>query len=203
MDRFHTFRKAAGLALCGMLAAGPGRADAAELPPGTRIDAKNVDAVQTDSFEGHTIADLMPPSMLRAVKEAGMVIDLKASTPMRYNARVIEATKLQGATAGIDDKRHLTGFTTGIPFMNISDTDPQGGLKLIYNIMRSPWFADAVDFDPMVFLTTTKAQGLSKELHTKYGRLLQNGRLSQPYILADDGVVKREMLMFTYSSRAA
>lgn len=198
MDSLFTPRTAARLALCGLLATGSTLADAAELPPGTRIDAKNVDAVQTDSFEGHTIADLMPPSMLRAVKEAGMVIDLKASTPMKYNARVIEATKLQGATAGIDDKRHLTGFTTGIPFMNISDTDPQGGLKLIYNIMRSPWFADAVDFEPMVFLTTTKAQGLSKELHTKYGRLLQNGRLSQPYILADDGVVKREMLMFTY-----
>lgn len=188
------------LVFCGLLAVGSagGSAAAAELAPDTRIDASNIDAVQSETFEGHRIADLMPSSMLRAIKEAGMVIELKASTPLKHNQRVIEATKVQGDKAAIDDNRRLTGFTTGIPFMNISETEPQAGLKLVYNIMRSPWFADVVDLDPMVFLTTTKAHGLSKEMHTKYARLLQAGRLDPPYTLSDDGVVKREMLLFTY-----
>lgn len=191
-------RSAAGLALAGLLAAGSAPAHAADLKPGSRIDASNVDAVQSDTFEGHTIADLMPPSMHRAVTQAGMVIELRASAPLQYNQRVVKATELQGGQAGIDANRKMTGYTTGIPFMHLDPADPQSGLKLVYNIMRSPWFADAVDFQPMVFLTTTKATGLNKELYTKYGRLLQTGRLSTPYAMTDDGVIKRELMMFTY-----
>lgn len=191
-------RSAAGLALAGLLAAGSAPAHAAELTPGTRIDASNVDAVQADTFGGHAIADLMPPSMRLAVKQAGMVIELHAPTPLQYNQRVVKATELQGGQAGIDANRKMTGYTTGIPFLKLDPADPQSGLKLVYNIMRSPWFADAVDFQPMVFLTTSKANGLTKELYTKYGRLLQTGRLSTPYAMTDDGVIKRELMMFTY-----
>lgn len=199
MDSLFIHRQIGRLAACGLLALGSaGLASAAELEAGTLIKADNLDSVIDDTFAGHAIADLMPESMRVAVRDAGMVIELRAPTPLQYNERVIAATQAQGSKAGIDDNRQLTGFTTGLPFPKISQDDPQAGLKLIYNIMRAPWFADAVDFDPMVFLTTTKQGGLSKELRTKYGRLLQAGRLSEPYALTDDGIVKREMLMFTY-----
>ena len=103
MDSSLTLRTAAGLALCGLLAAGPGLAGAAELPPGTRIDASNVDAVQADTFEGHRIADLMPPSMVQAVKEAGM-----ASMPALSPCSLVASMTRWLYFSGVDAFRSMT-----------------------------------------------------------------------------------------------
>jgi hypothetical protein len=157
MDSLFIHRQIGRLAVCGLLAlSSAGLASAEELEAGTLIKADNLDSVIDDTFAGHAIADLMPESMRVAVRDAGMVIELRAPTPLQNTERMITGTQAQGSKAGIDDKRQLTGFTTGLPFAQIGQDDPQAGLKLIYNIMPAPWFADAVDFDPMVFLTTTK-----------------------------------------------
>ena len=38
-------------------------AQAAELAEGTVIDGSNIDALQNDTFEGHTIKDLIPEKL--------------------------------------------------------------------------------------------------------------------------------------------
>ncbi|MDY0207599.1 MAG: DUF1329 domain-containing protein, partial [Pseudomonas sp.] len=109
-------------------------AQAAELTPGTRIDAKTLAQHMSDSFEGHVISDLLTERMQILIKDEGLAITLKASQPIVLGKDYMAATKANEGKAVYDhDTRLVSGWVAGIPFPKVTENDPDAAAKLIWN----------------------------------------------------------------------
>ena len=68
-------------------------ASATELPAGTVINAGNIDAMLSESFDGQVIADVMPDSMQFMVRKYALQIKLKKIEKQAIDPSYDEATQ--------------------------------------------------------------------------------------------------------------
>ncbi len=68
-------------------------AGAAELKPGTVLNASNLAGHLSDSFENHPISDLLTERMQKLIKDEGLTITLKASQPVELGRDYLKATQ--------------------------------------------------------------------------------------------------------------
>lgn len=122
------------LAVLGALAlAAP--ALAADVKPGDRFDASNVDQ----------ISDLISPGVEWCVKH-GMPITITETKKVEWPPEYKEATeKYSGQVKLSADGRHLENWVAGMPFPNIDPNDPQAGAKIMWNFDRKFLITDGQD----------------------------------------------------------
>src|SRR6266850_1986820 len=107
---------------------------AGELPVGTVIDKSNLDQVKNDTFEGHTIASMLTEKIEWQIRNWNLKIPLGHAKPSELDPRYGEATKKYSGQVKFDPQtREVTGWVAGLPFPNVSETDPYAGEKLIWN----------------------------------------------------------------------
>jgi len=171
---------------------------AEEVPEGTVLQASNIDQLQDMTFLGHRIGDMIPPGNDHLIRELDFRMNLQApSGPLVPNAEVVRLTELHKGEAGLDDKKRLTNHTTGVPFPDLDLNDPDAGIKLTYNILRTGWIGDTMDLNPMYFLVIDGKKGLQREQGWRFKRYLMSGRITEPHT-EDPEIVKYESLINLY-----
>ncbi len=185
---------AAGVAF--LLASAPLVAE--EVTPGTILNASNMDQLQDLTLDGHRIGDLLTPGNEALMRQQGFRMTLQPrKSPIRGNAEVIRLSREHKGESGLDDQKRLINHVTGIPFPDVDANDPDGGYKLIHNILRAGWFGDAMDLDPMYFLVIDGEKGLQREQGWRFKRYLVSGRNRVPHS-EDPEIVKYESLINLY-----
>ncbi|WP_372696463.1 DUF1329 domain-containing protein [Immundisolibacter sp.] len=182
------------LALCGLL----NTATAADIAAGTVINVDNIDQVKSQTFEGRPLSDLILPTQEKMIREFGLQMRLRASEELPIDPRLVSATEEHAGKVTLDDKNRLQNFVTGMPFANIDANNPADGIKLAYNFMRGPWFADVVDYNPMYFALINGQKGFEREQHWRFARYLANGALNPALADPSGEVAKYEVVLNKY-----
>ncbi|MBV1961933.1 MAG: DUF1329 domain-containing protein [Immundisolibacteraceae bacterium] len=171
---------------------------AEEVTSGTMLNAGSIDQLLGKTLDGHMISDLIPDSTNRLIREFGFEMKLvPRSVELLGSETVIQRTEAHKGEASLDSDMRLANHTTGIPFPDLSLDDPQSGLKLIYNLLRTGWTGDTLDLNPMYFLVIDGKKGLQREQGWRFKRYLMTGRISAPHILNEE-LVKYESLINLY-----
>lgn len=170
----------------------------AEIEPGTILNAANLDQLSAQTLDGKVLGDLLTPSQVRMIREHGMQMRLRHTGEIKTDERLIEATQKYAGQASVNpETRVLEGHVSGMPFADIDANNPADGIKVAYNFSRGSWYADAVDYNPMVFAIIDGEKGLEREQRWRFARLLTAGRTAEPHKLEDD-VVKYEVVLNKY-----
>jgi hypothetical protein len=192
---FKTTSTALGaLALAGLLTS----AQAADVAEGTVINAANLDQIKTQTFEGKPLSDLILPTQEKMIREHGLQMRLRKNEAVPVDPRLVAATKEHAGKATLDDKKRLKGFVTGMPFATIDANNPADGIKLAYNFMRGPWYADVVDYNPMYFALIDGRKGFEREQHWRFARYLADGALNPALKDPKGEIAKYEVVLNKY-----
>jgi len=106
----------------------------AEVPAGTIISKDNIDKILNDTFEGHSIKDLLTDSLLVRIREWNLKLKIKNSSPQVKDSRYDEATKKFAGTIKYDPATNeCSGYQAGNPFPNIAENDPHRAEKLMWS----------------------------------------------------------------------
>ena len=167
---------------------------AAELAAGTVIDKSNVDRLKPDSFEGHTIASLLTEKVEWQIRNWGLRITLSPSKSVELDPRYLEATRKNAGQVRFDPAtREVSGWVAGVPFPNVSETDPNAGDKLIWNFYYASPEGDNTN-NKATFLLINAAKGLERTQDWLFLRYYFKGRLSGDRPVVGDGSVLTKTL---------
>src|SRR5437879_207227 len=75
---------------------------AKELPEGSLISKANIDEVKNDTFEGKTIASMLPEKVEWQIRNYNLSLTLAKSTPITLDTAYLEAAKSNAATVSFD-----------------------------------------------------------------------------------------------------
>ena len=96
--------------------------------PGMTINSGNV-----DQFE-----EILDPFTFRYIKQGWYEFSTTETFPITLHPNYVEATRQNGHTVSLTPEGTLDGFVAGRPFPQEPDaSDPNAGLKLIWNFQRS------------------------------------------------------------------
>ena len=182
------------LALLGLVSG----AQAQDIAPGTVLNAANIDQIKSQTFEGKPLADLILPTQEKMIRELGLQMRLQSSQQIQVDPRLVAATKEHAGKASLDDKKRLQNFVTGMPFASIDANNPADGIKLAYNFMRGPWYADVVDYNPMYFALINGQKGFEREQHWRFARYLADGALNPALKDPKGEIAKYEVVLNKY-----
>lgn len=153
-------------------------AGAAELAAGTVINKANFDEVKTDTFEGKTIASMVPEHLEMQIRDYGLAIKLRKSTPYVLDPRLAEATaKYSGEVQYDAATNEVTGYKAGLPFPDITPSDPNYAEKLVWNFYYASPTGQVMDFGRFAFLLIDKNKGLERTQHWSFLRYFMKNRL--------------------------
>jgi len=188
-------------ALAAFTAAGIGPLQAAELPVGSVISKANLDQVKNDTFEGKTIASMLPERLAMQVRDYGLTIKLRKSTAQPLDPKTIEATKKYAADVKYDAaKNEVSGYKAGLPFPDVKPDDPSYAAKLIWNFYYASPVGQVMDFRKFAFLLIDQDKGLERTQHWLFQRYFMKNRVSGAGVPVDgDGTeFTRTLLFATY-----
>jgi hypothetical protein len=115
-----------GLGLAGMV-------NAEEVPTGYIVTKANLASVDKQTFDGHNLGSMIPPSMRKMI-ELGLTLKLAPTKPVIQPPSLIAATEKYSGNVKYDRAtRRISGYVAGIPFPNLSDKDPDVAEKAIWN----------------------------------------------------------------------
>lgn len=174
---------------------------AAELPAGTVIGKENLDRVKSDTFEGKTIASMLPEKLEWMIREQGLKLTLRKSEEVPKDPRWVEATKKYAGEIKLDPKtRLISGYKAGLPFPNVDMNDPHAAIKLMWNANMAGGYPRAMlqDYPLFAFLFIDGNKGIERVQHWALIRYFMNGRLSGPPVEGDGSVQFRQLLFAHY-----
>jgi hypothetical protein len=158
---------------------------AAELPAGTVISKANPDQIKNDTFMGHTIASLLTETVEWQIRNTGFKMALVKSEEHVSDPKYTEATQKYSSQAKFDPQtREVTGWVAGIPFPDISESDPDAGEKVMWNYYYgSP---HPKDERKDVYFVTINSSGYEATQHYIFDRLFNKGRLGEDKAVLGD-----------------
>ena len=181
---------AAGLLIAGACVA----AQAAELPVGTVIDKSNIDQVKGETFEGHTVASLLTDKIEWQIRNWNLKIPLSHSRPHELDPRFVEATKKYAGQVRFDPQtREVSGWVAGMPFPDVSESDPNAADKLLWNYYYGDPEGDVTD-NRNAFLLVNADSGLESTQEWLFLRYYYKGRLGGDKPVVGDGSVLTKTL---------
>lgn len=188
--RLLSWAAAAGLGFLGA----PAMAEVAE---GTVLDASNLEQLKAQTFEGKKVGDMLVGEQEKMIREHGWSMKLIKAKPLVYAANLKELTEKHKGEAKLDDGKHMVNYTTGMPFPELSPSDPDAGIKLAYNILRPGWLGNAIDLAPAYFVVINGEKGIEREQRWRYKRFIMSGRTTEPYVMNPE-ITKYEGLINQY-----
>lgn len=187
-----------------VLAAGgllPGLARAAELPPGFVITKENFDKIKSDTFEGKTIASMVPERLEEMIKVHGLTIKLAKSKKIEMDPKYVEATKKGLGTVKFNPAdRTMSGWVAGMPFPpeTIKLDDPHAGDKVIWNL-RAATYGATMDLRDISFVFIHGDKGVERVQRWQSRRYYMEGRLDGGPVTVGDGSVSQKTYLFATS----
>lgn len=156
----------------------PPQAGAAELPAGTVLKAQNLASHLEDSFEGTSIAELLPERLRWQILEQGLTITLAHARPHPKDPLLEAATARNRGKLTLDPKTgRVPGWEAGVPFPDISLDDPQAALKVMWNLTYGQPHGDSQVFPRTAIAEIHAERGYEKAGRQKIVRVFLKGLL--------------------------
>lgn len=170
---------------------------AAELPEGTVIEKANYDQVKNDTFEGKTIASMIPEKVEWQILNWGLTIKLRKSEPIHLGPELIAATEKYAGDVQYDaEKNEVTGYKAGLPFPNADPSDPNYAAKLVWNFYYASPVGQVLNYD-FTYLLIDGNKGLERRQEWVLYRYMMKNRLSGENAPVDgDGSLMSKTLLF-------
>ena len=173
---------------------------AEEVPAGYVVTKANLAAADKQTFQGHNLGAMITPVMRKMVGEHGLTLKLANSKPMEYSPSVLAATEKYSKDVKYDKAtRRVSGYVAGIPFPNLSESDPDLADKVIWN-----HFYNYAQLTDMIIASTRTysidgVRGIERSFDLVNAQLKLTHRNSiepvAPKVLGD-GKVYRKLLIF-------
>jgi len=104
----------------------------------TSAHAQHIDLKPGDVIGPHNwqrVQGMVGENLLNRIK-GGYTFKIKESRPRRFPKEYIEATEMYAGKATLGSRGELVNYVAGRPFLTISGSDPQAGLKLAWNLNK-------------------------------------------------------------------
>lgn len=178
-----------------------GQSHAGELQAGFVIDKGNYDKIKSETFEGKTIASMVPDKLELMIKDHGLTIKLAHSKPIQMDPKYVAATEEHSKNVKFDPAtRTMSGWTAGMPFPpeTIKLDDPNAGDKIIWNL-RAPTYGATMDLRDISFVFISGAAGVERVQRWQSRRYYMEGRLDGGPINEGDGTIAQKTYLFATS----
>ena len=172
--RFGKQALAIGLGACVV-----GHVQAGELQAGFVITKDNFDKIKTETFEGKTIASMVPEKLEMMIKKFGLTIKLAHSKKIEMDPKYVNATKEYAKNVKFDPAtRTMSGWKAGMPFPpeTIKLDDPTAGDKVIWNL-RAATYGATMDLRDISFVFINGGTGVERVQRWQSRRYYMEGRL--------------------------
>ena len=174
---------------------------AAELEPGFVLTKANYDQVKNDTFEGKTIASMVPARLEEMIKTHGLTIKLAKQKKIEMDAKYVEATrKGVGQVKFNTADRTMSGWVAGMPFPpeTIKMDDPSAGDKVIWNL-RAATYGATMDLRDISFVFIHGEKGVERVQRWQSRRYYMEGRLDGGAVSEGDGNIAQKTYLFATS----
>jgi len=172
---------------------------AEEVPAGYIVNKANLNAVDNQTFGGHSLGAMITPVMRKMV-EHGLTFKLAPTKPVVLAPSLLAATEKYSGGIKFDKvTRRISGYVSGIPFPNLSDKDPDVADKAIWNHFYSNLqLTDVIQVSTRVYaIDGTKGVERSFDLVNSQLKLTHrnsNEPVAPKFI--GDGSIYRKLLIF-------
>jgi hypothetical protein len=194
-------RFARGALLLGVGACIAGQVQAAELQAGFVITKDNYDKIKTETFEGKTIASMVPEKLEMMIKKFGLTIKLANSKKIEMDPKYVNATKEYAKNVKFDPAtRTMSGWKAGMPFPpeSIKLDDPNAGDKVIWNL-RAATYGATMDLRDISFVFIGGGTGVERVQRWQSRRYYMEGRLDGGPVSEGDGSIAQKTYLFATS----
>lgn len=171
-----------------------GGAAAAELTEGTMITKENYDKLKADTFEGKTIASMVPEKLEWMIKNYNLTIKLAHSKKIEMDPKYVEATKKWSKDVKFNPAdRTISGWKAGMPFPpeTIRMDDPHAGDKVIWNL-RAATYGATMDLRDIAWAFLDAKKGYERVQAFQSRRYYMEGRLDGGPVSVGDGTVAQK-----------
>jgi len=183
--------KPAALALALAWAGGAG---AAELAPGTVISKANFESIKNDTFEGHTIASMVPDKLEWMINNYNLTIKIAHSKKIEMDPKYVEATKKWSKDVKFNPAdRTVSGWKAGMLFPpeTIKMDDPNAGDKVIWNL-RAATYGATMDLRDIAWVFLDAKKGYERVQRFQSRRYYMEGRLDGGPVTVGDGSISQK-----------
>jgi hypothetical protein len=185
-------RLLAGSALSLLVAAGG--AQAKVLEPGFIITKDNLASVKNDTFEGKTIASMIPDKLEWMINNYDLTIKIAHSKKIEMDPKYVEATKNWSKDVKFNPAdRTVTGWKAGMLFPpeSIKLDDPNAGDKVIWNL-RAATYGATMDLRDIAWVFLDAKKGFERVQRFQSRRYYMEGRLDGGPISVGEGNVAQK-----------
>lgn len=178
-----------------------GLAQAGELQAGFVITKDNYDKIKNETFEGKTIASMVPDKLETMIKKHGLTIKLANSKKIEMDPKYVSATKDNVKSVKFDPAtRTMSGWKSGMPFPpeTIKLDDPTAGDKVIWNL-RAATYGATMDLRDISFVFISGATGVERVQRWQSRRYYMEGRLDGGPVSEGDGSIAQKTYLFATS----
>lgn len=170
---------------------------AAELPAGTVISADNIDKIKSDTFEGHSIADMLTEKMEWRIRNSGWKLPLAKSQQVTLDPRWVKASQAnEGKTSINKEACRIEGWGAGAPFPNIDEKDRQAAEKIVWNFHLGQLVGDVSQVPNFTQLLIDGKRGVHAEPVAEFTRYTMKGRLTGDSSVEGDGSERGRQLLY-------
>jgi len=194
IDRPSARRLATGGAVGLMLMFAMQGAQAKALEPGFIITKDNLASVKSDTFEGKTIASLIPEKLEWMINNYDLTIKIAHSKKIEMDPKYVEATKNWSKDVKFDPaNRTVSGWKAGMLFPPeaIKLDDPHAGDKVIWNL-RAATYGATMDLRDIAWVFLDAKKGFERVQRFQSRRYYMEGRLDGGPISVGDGNVAQK-----------
>ena len=193
IDRRSVLRGGVGgaVALAAGLAAGP--AQAKELAAGFVINKENYDSIKGDTFEGKTIASMVPEKLEWMIKNYNLTIKLANSKKIEMD-RSTSSGRARTSTPSSSTRptaRSPVGKRHAVPADKIDPKDPHAGDKIIWNL-RAATYGATMDLRDIAWAFLDAKTGYERVQAFQSRRYYMEGRLDGGPITVGDGTISQK-----------
>ena len=183
-----------------LVSLGMGVAYAEEVPPGYVVNKANLSATDKQTFEGHNLGAMITPVMRKMI-ELNLTLTLANTKPVINALPLMYAAteKYSGNVKYDRATRRISGYVAGIPFPNLSDTDPDLADKIIWNTFYSALPLTDITFSTTKTYAIDAIKGVQREAELVNSTLKLNHRTSIEPIAPKaigDGKIHQKLLVF-------
>ncbi|BAL22913.1 DUF1329 domain-containing protein [Azoarcus sp. KH32C] len=169
-------------------------AQAKVLEPGFIITKDNLASVKNDTFEGKTIASMIPEKLEWMINNYDLTIKIAHSKKIEMDPKYVEATKNWSKDVKFNPAdRTVTGWKAGMLFPPeaIKLDDPNAGDKVIWNL-RAATYGATMDLRDIAWVFLDAKKGFERVQRFQSRRYYMEGRLDGGPISVGDGNIAQK-----------
>ncbi len=178
-------------------------AGAEEIPPNTIVTSANIGQYKDMTIDGVKFSDMLTPATQYLYDKENYRMKVHPQTPWKLDPNWIAATKANTGKVklGADG---VTGWTQGVPFPELNESDPDIAKKIAWNIFLARPLGNSLETNAQFFLVNGE-KGPGREQQWFYQRIWEVGRFESmgggEYPTASDGEIHSKTLLVAQAPR--